>query len=204
MKTLIFIHGGESFVDEESYLSFLSNTYATYYITPWEDREKIDYRVYLSRRWLSDGWQVYYPAMPNKLNARYSEWKIVFEWVLAKLNSEDELTFMGGSLGWCFLLKYFSEIQEFSHKINEIHLLAACISEWDFTAPSTYEYLQKIGNRVHIWHAEDDTVVPFATAEELSRTLSEAQKYFFSSEKWYGHFHGVERIPELEEVIFWK
>lgn len=202
MKTLIFIHGGESFTEESQYLDFLRNIYAQYYISPWEDREKNDYRTYISRKWIWEWWQVYYPVMPNKLNARYNEWKIVFEGVLSKLNSEDEVTFVGGSLGGCFLLKYFSEIHLFPYVINQIYLLAACISEWDFTAPTSYEYLQKLWNRVHIWHAEDDAVVPFSTAEELSRFLPEAQTHFFPHEKWYGHFHGVDRIVELEEVIF--
>jgi predicted alpha/beta-fold hydrolase len=47
--------------------------------------------------------------MPNKLNARYHEWKIFFEGILSKLDREDEITLVGGSLGGCFLLKYFSE-----------------------------------------------------------------------------------------------
>lgn len=202
MKTLIFVHGGESFTDEESYLNFLSNTYAQYYITPWEDKEKIDYRTYISRRWVWDGWQVYYPTMPNKLNARYSEWKIVFDGIMKKMKADDEITFFWTSLGGCFLLKYFSEVGEFPYIINQVHLLAACISEWDFTQPNNYEYLQQLENRVNIWYAEDDKIVPFSVAQELARILPDAQTHFFSYEKWYGHFHGVERISELEEVIF--
>jgi hypothetical protein len=26
--------------------------------------------------------------------------------------------------------------------------------------------------------------------------------HFFRAEAWYGHFHGIERLPELEAVIF--
>ncbi len=67
--------------------------------------------------------------MPNKLNARYEEWKIVFDGVLAKMKTDDDVTFFGTSLGGCFLLKYFSEVEKFDYKINQIHLLAACIYE---------------------------------------------------------------------------
>ena len=94
------------------------------------------------------------PTMPNKQNARYRDWKIVFEGILAQLDSEVELTLVGGSLGGCFLLKYFSEnsihtdqdvsfldIPKRQLRIHSLHLIAACIAEGDFTAPMNYVYL---------------------------------------------------------------
>ena len=36
--------------------------------------------------------------MPNKQNARYRDWKIVFEGILTQLHPEDVLTLVGGSL----------------------------------------------------------------------------------------------------------
>lgn len=65
--------------------------------------------------------------MPNKQNAHYRDWKLVFEGILAQLNPQDEITLVGGSLGGCFLLKYFSEVK--SIVVHQIHLVAACISE---------------------------------------------------------------------------
>ncbi|MFZ2255431.1 MAG: hypothetical protein WAW59_04440 [Patescibacteria group bacterium] len=43
--------------------------------------------------------------------------------------------------------------------------------------------MQKLENRVHIWHAEDDAIVPFSVGEQLAQTLPAAQTHFFSSEK---------------------
>ena len=47
--------------------------------------------------------------MPCDLDAKYQEWKIVFESVLSTVGREDEITFVGHSLGGNFLLKYFGE-----------------------------------------------------------------------------------------------
>ncbi len=58
--------------------------------------------------------------------------------------------------------------------------MAACIAEGDFTAPTSYDVLKSIGNRVHIWHTEDDPIVPFAVGQELSRTLPDAVFHPFS------------------------
>jgi hypothetical protein len=52
-------------------------------------------------------------------------------------------------------------------RIKAVHLIAACISEGDFTAPTNYDFLASLRNTVHIWHAEDDDVVPFGVAQEL-------------------------------------
>jgi predicted alpha/beta hydrolase family esterase len=139
--------------------------------------------------------------MPNKQRALYSDWKMVFEALVEKLQiSEDEIYLVGGSLGGCFLLKYFSEEQP-KLKINEIHLMAACISEGDFTAPTNYDFLASLGDKVHIWHAEDDDIVPFAVGEELSKHLPETVTHFIPKEKGYGHFHTLETLPELEEIL---
>jgi hypothetical protein len=212
MKILIFIHGGESFIDEKDYQKFLHETYSNWQSEPWEEKEKIDYRVRIARNFISQWWQVFYPSMPNKQNARYADWKIVFDGILSRFDPADEITLVGNSLGGCFLLKYFSEVsvipglirdpakkgdsiditgflpsQEWQEtlRIHQIHLMAACMSAWDFTPPESYEFLQKLWNRVHIWHAEDDRVVPISVGKNLAKTLPDAHTHFFPSEKEY-------------------
>lgn len=71
---------------------------------------------------------------------------------------------------------------DFPYKIDQIHLLAACISEGDFTAPENYDILRSLGSKVHIWHAEDDMVVPFAIARQLQKELPYAVTHFFGPE----------------------
>ena len=61
--------------------------------------------------------------------------------------------------------------------------------------------MQKLGDRVYIWHAEDDMIVPFTVGQELANILPEAQTYFFSSERGYKHFYGIEKFPELESIL---
>jgi hypothetical protein len=53
MKILIFIHGGESFIDEKDYQKFLHETYSNWQSEPWEEKEKIDYRVRIARNFIS-------------------------------------------------------------------------------------------------------------------------------------------------------
>jgi predicted alpha/beta hydrolase family esterase len=214
MKHLIFIHGGDSFLDESSYQNYLREHYAIQYAKPWEESEKPDWKKRIAKKWTEKWYTAWYPPMPNKQNARYADWKIVFESILEKIDTGDEVTLVGGSLGGCFLLKYFWEIEKYHGNtqtesdepinllfIQGIHLLAACISEWDFRTPENYHTLGSLGSKVHIWHAEDDRVVPFSTGEMLAQELPNATTHFFWSEKWYGHFHGIESIPELEEII---
>ena len=190
-----------SFATRGEYLDWLKKDYVNWVTDEWKPSEK-KWRPAIAERFVALWWRVFMPEMPCDLNAKYDEWLITFNGLISTIESDSEIILLWHSLGGCFLLKYFSEAIDFPYIVNQIHLHAACISEWDFTAPENYEYLQQLENRVHIWHAEDDMVVPFATAQELAQTLPRAQTHFFPSEKWYGHFHGVERLPEVEEVIF--
>lgn len=224
MKTLIFIEGGMSFSTYDAYLSWLQSEYIESSSVPYSIEPKKKWKQKLAREWIEKWGVAYMPEMPCDLDAKYNEWKIVFEWVLSKIAPDDELTFVGHSLGGNFLLKYFSEIsvistigdillgergQDFSQnskwrmpRIHQIHLVAACVSEGDFTAPENYDILKNLWNRVHIWHAEDDALVPFTTAKFLEKSLPEAEKHFFDPERGYGHFFPLAVFGELEEVVF--
>lgn len=216
MKTIIFIHGGESFGTHKEYIDWIQTTAVLWNTTPFEITEtKKRWKLEIAQQITEQGSLVYLPEFPNPQNAKYDEWKLFFDAWISQIQLPWDIIFVGTSLGGCFLLKYFSE-QNLSWKMEHgllrirewqalniatIHLIAACIEAGDFTAPSNYVMLNSLGNRVHIWHAEDDSVVPFETAKTLERILPEAQTHFFTSEKWYGHFHGIEHIPELEKIL---
>ena len=51
MKTLIFIHGADSFLDDDAYVHFLQNDYIPRYTKPWDDVEKPDYRKEIAKKW---------------------------------------------------------------------------------------------------------------------------------------------------------
>jgi len=125
------------------------------------------------------------PNFPNSQNAKYSEWRLFFETWIHQILSSSEIVLIGNSLGGCFLLKYLGENPSLSfvEKIKNIHLIASCMSAGDFSLPENYDFLQKLGNRVHIWHSEDDDVVPFSIGQRLSEILPEAEAHFFDSKK---------------------
>ena len=122
------------------------------------------------------------PNFPNPQNAKYNEWKLFFDTWISQISLSSDIILIGNSLGGCFLLKYFSENIK-PLPISNIHLLASCIEAGDFSPPSNYDFLQKLGDIVHIWHSKDDTVVPFSVGKELSSILPKAKTHFFESEK---------------------
>lgn len=79
MKTLIFIHGGESFADEQDYQKFLKEIYIQWQSEVWTPEVKSNWVQEIAKKWYANGDQVFMPVFPNKLNAKYREWKIVFE-----------------------------------------------------------------------------------------------------------------------------
>ena len=205
MNTYILIPGGESFLDDTEYQHFIISTLVDWNSSAfliWEEQKK--WKTELAKKLTEAGNLVYTPNFPNAINAHYVEWKVFFEAWMRKIEVQWTLTLIGHSLGGNFLMKYFSENTDFSHTINYMHLVAACISEWDFTTPENYDTLRSLGSKVHIWHAEDDSVVPFVTAKGIEKELPEAQTHFFGSEKWYGHFSPLAIFPEFEDVLLQK
>jgi pimeloyl-ACP methyl ester carboxylesterase len=81
------------------------------------------------------------------------------------------------------LLKYFGEVSDFPYEIDNIHLIASCIKCGNFTPPSNYTILERLGSRVHIWHAEDDSVVPVSVGQEIAESLPKAETHFFTPER---------------------
>lgn len=102
MKTqVVVIHGGDPFNTYEEYLTFLKNKELTL-----ERLRRKDWKVPFENN-LGEQYEVLAPAMPNKQNAKFSEWKLWFEKVTPLLNNE--VILVGHSLGGIFLTKYLSE-----------------------------------------------------------------------------------------------
>ncbi|NRH21051.1 hypothetical protein HOO68_03335 [Candidatus Gracilibacteria bacterium] len=201
MKTYIFIHGGESFQTHEEYLKWIETTAVEWNLDPFAIKtEKKKWKTEIANMLTLNGDIVYLPNFPNPQNAKYSEWKLFFDTWITQIPLTSEIILIGNSLGGCFLLNYFSENPK-PLPISNIHLIASCIEAGDFTPPINYDFLQKLGDTVHIWHSEDDMVVPFSIGMELSKIFPEAETHFFEIEKGYGHFHGVEKIEELENIL---
>lgn len=50
---------------------------------PWESKEeKMDWKIQIAKEMVKEGSVVYMPQFPNKLNAKYHEWKLFFDsWI---------------------------------------------------------------------------------------------------------------------------
>jgi predicted alpha/beta hydrolase family esterase len=186
--TLVIIGGGNSFSTYEEYLADLNYWDARFFddSTGWKT---IFYRE------LSSIFTVLMPTMPNKNNAVYSEWKMVFE-KFALVLSPDTI-YIGHSLGGIFLAKYFSEN---ILNASAIHLIAAPFSSCgSMTLGSDVSKLASL-NDVHLWHSRDDSVVDFSELFQYQKALPNANVHIFEDRK---HFNG-ERFDELMNVILKK
>lgn len=195
-KQVIVIHGGDTFDTYEDWLSYLK--------VKKLDFERIKnpfsgWKETLGEK-LGDEFELVYPQMPNKQNAKYAEWKIWFETIIPYL--EPEVIFIGHSLGGIFLAKYLSE-NKFPKKIKAIFLVAACYDDEtvgslaDFKIPENLEGLRKQGGRIFIYHSEDDPIVPITDAKKYKQALPDAKLTIFKDR---GHFM-QEEFSELVEDI---
>lgn len=95
-KQIIILHGGDTFDTQEEYLEFLKGWQIIF-----EDyrTEKRDWKKGLAEK-LGPDFETIMPNMPNKINAKYFEWKIWFKKFIPHFNSE--VILIGHSLGGTF------------------------------------------------------------------------------------------------------
>ena len=198
-KQIVFIGGGEAFDSYEDYLAFLK----AYKI----DKEKFDKR-YRQKVWtqtlgekLGQDFEVIQLKMPNNMNVKYTEWKIMFEKHIPFF--EKELSFLGNSLGATFLVKYLSE-NNFLKKIRGVFLVGAAFDEedsdeslGDFKLSDNLKKLKEQGGKIFFYQSKDDPIVPFLNVEKYLKKLPDATARIFENR---GHFM-IEEFPELVEDI---
>ncbi len=195
MKTqVVVIHGGDTFSDYESYLNFLRDFDID--LERYKS-EKKDWKPTLGQR-LGEEYEVFLPAMPNKTNAVYDEWKLWFEKILEKL--EQDVVFVGHSLGASFLIKYLSQ-NKINKNIKSVHLVSGVYDkDFDglglctFTLPENFDMQTK---NVFVYHSEDDPVVPFSALENIVNKVQGSVKRVSKDRK---HMN-MEEFPELVQDI---
>lgn len=194
-KQIVVVHGGNTFDTYEEYLNYLKN-----YELNFDKLKAEGWKETLDEK-LGEGFEVISPEMPNSANAKYSEWKIIFDKLIPFL--EDTVVLMGHSLGGIFLAKYLSE-NSFPKKILATYLIAAPYDDkdsedslGDFILPATLEKFKRQVGRIFIYHSEDDSIVPFVDFKKYTKALPKAEKNIF---KTNGHFM-QEEFPELIESI---
>jgi len=191
MKQIIIIHGGDSFLTNDAYLSFLKNfkiESVDYFKNHkgWKDTLETE---------LGANIEVLTPRMPNANNAKYGEWKIWFEKLIPFLS--DGVLLIGHSLGGIFLVKYLSE-NRFPVRIEGVFLVAAPYDAdtdecGEFVAPTSLSLLAEQANKIFLYQSEDDPLVPFTELEKYRRALPNAAVRIFKNR---GHFN-QETFPEI-------
>ena len=192
-KQVVVIHGGNAFETREEYLRHLKEKTITL------DKLRGDWKRRLPET-LGNEYDVLFISMPNSQNARYMEWKIMFDKIVPLL--EQQVVMIGHSLGGIFLAKYLSE-NDYPKKILATFLVAAPFNTStqhplvDFIITEKFDRLAEQGGEIYLIHSKDDQVVRFHNYENYRQVLPEAKGILFQDRK---HFNG-RTFPEIIEVI---
>lgn len=196
MKTqIVFIHGGDSFdSNEEFYAALRTWTYDPY------QPERKRWRDWLALQ-LASTHEFLVPTMPNKQNADYTAWEIWFEKMVPYLR--DGVVLIGHSLGGAFLLRYLSR-HTLPVRVAQLHLVAPAIDTIDcpglcgFASDlTTWSGFAAAIDAVHLWHSQDDAIVPVHHSERFASVCPAAQAHIFADR---GHFL-TETFPELLTAV---
>lgn len=201
MKQQVFyIHGGESYSDYDKFLERLRSK------DIWDLPSAAPFKKWTSdlAEDLGENYEVFMPAMPNKQNAKYEEWKIWFERHFEHLRNN--VVLIGCSLGSMFLAKYLGE-NELPVKIKALYLMATPVrDDEDFEDKESGDfrfYLREVSSltrkvdKVFILHSKDDFLVPYSHGVMLHKGLPGSELITFTDKN---HFL-VEELPELIEHI---
>lgn len=197
-QQIIVIHGGDTHRTYPEYLAYLKK-----YRLNYSRLTKGGWKENLQKS-LGNKFEVALLKLPNPLNARYTEWKIMFRKIIPFLRGKP--IFVGYSLGGIFLAKYLSE-NKFPKKIRATFLIAAPYdndserkvnqSLVDFILPRKLTRFEKQGGVIFLYQSKDDPVVPFSHLEKYRRALPKARPVIFENR---GHF-SQEKFPELVRDI---
>ncbi|MEO8691732.1 MAG: alpha/beta hydrolase [Candidatus Saccharimonas sp.] len=194
MTQILFIHGGDSFSDYESYLDNLKSQSLDYERLKYHRH----YRTWIAEQLPDD--DVLVPNFPNGYNAQFAEWVIYFEKIVPLLN--DGAVLVGHSLGAMFLAKYLHDnILPFT--ASKIILIAGRHGKDDrddhsgsFVAKSATG-LERSCQEVHLFHSEDDPVVPYVSLGLFKQDMPSAIIHSFKDQK---HFNNP-TFPDLLELL---
>ena len=186
------IHGGMTFKTEKDYLSYLKNKEVSTVSEPyWEaDLEKK----------LGNKFEIIRPRMPLSDNAKYRDWKILFERYIPLLRKDYIL--IGSSLGGIFLAKYLSE-NKILKKALSVYIVCAPFDNdlptedlvGGFKLKKDLSLLEENCRNLYVMFSEDDDVVPVSHADKYRKKLKEAEILT------YGHMKGHFTAPKFPEII---
>ncbi len=189
---LIFIHGGDAFRDSEKlYAALRARSF-----NPYEVKKKWQEELFAN---LASTHECHRLQLPNSFWADYEAWKIWFEKMVPYLR--DGVTLVGHSLGGAFLFRYLSEAT-LPVSVRQTHLIAPVVlpledCEGFYLDLASWHGFKTVPGDLHLWHSEDDTIVPIAHSERVQELYPSAVLHRFTDRF---HFIG-ESFPEIEAVI---
>lgn len=197
MKQIIALHGGNAFDSYEKFVGWLHDFKI----------ENINYFKAKKNNWkfsleeeLGVEYEVLLPIMPNKQNAKYSEWNIWFKRLYPFL--QNEVVLIGHSLGATFLARFLAE-EDFPVKIVGTFLVAGPYdvddhrSGSEFALPSSLAKFERQGGNIFLYQSEDDPSVEYTALTKFKKAIPSSTTRAFKDR---GHFN-QETFPEIVEDI---
>jgi hypothetical protein len=193
---VLTIHGGMTFKNQKDYLHYLKTKNVS-------TEKKVYWAGDYLEKSLGKRFKVIAPRMPLQDNAKYSDWKILFERYLALLSNNFVL--IGSSLGGIFLAKYLSE-NILSKKALSVYLVCPpfddTLPEEDlvggFKLKPDLSLIEKNCKNLYLMFSADDDVVPVSHAEKYRKKLRSAEIIVYKSKN--GHFN-ISKFPEIVKFI---
>jgi len=198
MPKIFYIHGGTTHSTQEKFYKYLENkTVELEKSAPiWTDHLDENFPNH----------QIIRISMPNKANADYKAWEIIFKKYLSYINPEDIL--IGFSLGATFLLKFLSR-NNLPTSPKQLVLVAGpidsegspeelCNGFESQTTELDSKTLQSQSHNMHLFYATDDQIVPIIQMHKIQAHLPHAQ--FTELQNRGGHFITSD-FPELVNLI---
>lgn len=198
MPKIFYIHGGTTHSTKEKFYEYLENkTIELENRAPiWTDHLDANFPDH----------QIVRISMPNKVNAEYKAWEIIFKKYLSHINAEDII--IGFSLGATFLLKFLSQ-NHLPTAPKKLVLVAGPIDSEGSTEELCNGFeskateldsktLQAQSHNMKLFYATDDPIVPIIQMQKIQAHLPSAK--FIELQNRGGHFITPD-FPELVNLI---
>lgn len=193
---IFMIHGGMTFKNRKDYINYLKNRNVS-------TEEKKGWHGNYIKKKVGKKFDIIKPRMPLQDNAKYEEWKMVFESYFPLLRKN--IILIGSSLGGIFLAKYLSE-NKFPKKILSTYLICP---PFDDTIPNEdlvggfklnqdLSMIKKNSKHLTLMFSADDDVVPVSHAEKFRNKIKDANIIIYESKN--GHFK-ISKFPEIIKMI---
>lgn len=186
MKTAVIIHGMPS---REEYLNPANSSPSHNHWFPW-----------LQRQLILNGVLAQTPEMPTPYEARYEEWRSVFE----QFHVDEDTMLIGHSLGGGFLVRWLSENRT---KVGRVVLIAPWLDPNKELTTGFFDFsidhdLASWTKDITVFISDDDDQEELTSVETLKNGVSGLHIREFSGK---GHFilqhMGTEEFPELRDFL---